>query len=189
MVEVDTDLVNYIFDEIKKGKSKEEIYNFLIHDNSLDIKEEDFNRAHLVAKNKLDLLKSFIKDTNIPQKTDSSSPIQSSPTSNQINNNTIPQDQNVNSISSQPNSKLPYSSITYTQDYKPANEINSTQDISAQKYNPNLSTSNSNEVQPKKSRNTIKFLIIGIVIIILLGLIAFFVLPLLDINFNLAELI
>jgi len=50
---VDSDLVNFILEEIKKGKEKETIFNFLTIDQNLDIPKDIFEKAYIESKIKL----------------------------------------------------------------------------------------------------------------------------------------
>jgi hypothetical protein len=78
---VDSDLVNFILDEIKKGKKKEEIYTFLTVDNNLEIPKEIFEKAYIVSeikfKNKKEIptqdnfSKLKDKEASLPKSSDS----------------------------------------------------------------------------------------------------------------------
>ena len=70
---MDPDLVNYIFEEIKKGKSKEELFTFLTVEQSLKIEREYFEQAYLVANKKISLL------NNIRNSQSNDSPSQTTP--------------------------------------------------------------------------------------------------------------
>jgi len=196
MTEIDTDLINYIFEEIKKGKTKEEIYNFLVKDNSLDIKEEDFNKAHLVAKEKLELLKSLVKEKEQETK---------KPIIEEIKPLDKPEPEPIttnNPVTQETPQNLPYSSISYELNpqkqsapqqapstIKPntnfvpnqavPKSVNS-EEQNQPKYSPSLSTQNTNTLKPKPNKIII-FLII-LFTLIMIFLIVYLMFPSLKIN-------